>query len=29
MPITWHPDRVKDWCMPEDEKRPWFLVSDN
>ena len=21
LPITWHPDRVKDWCMPEDEKR--------
>ena len=22
-PIAWHPDRVKDWCMLEDEKRPW------
>ena len=23
MPITWHPDRVMDWCMSEDEKRWW------
>ena len=29
MPIAWHPNRVKDWCMPEDEKRLWFLISDN
>ena len=21
MPTAWHPDRVKDWCMSEDEKR--------
>ena len=21
MPIAWHSDRVKDWCMSEDEKR--------
>ena len=21
MPITWHPDRVMDWCVPEDEKK--------
>ena len=21
MPIAWHPNRVMDWCMPEDEKR--------
>ena len=21
--IAWHPDRVKDWCMSEDEKRWW------
>ena len=20
MPIAWHPDRVMDWCMSEDEK---------
>ena len=23
LPIAWHPDRVKDWCMSEDEKRLW------
>ena len=23
MPIAWHPDRVMDWCMSEDEKRWW------
>ena len=23
MPIAWHLDRVKDQCMPEDEKRRW------
>ena len=23
LPITWHPDRVMDWCMSEDYKRPW------
>ena len=22
-PIAWHPDRVMDWCMSEDEKRWW------
>ena len=22
LPIAWHPDRVMDWCMSEDEKRP-------
>ena len=21
LPIAWHPDRVMDWCMSEDEKR--------
>ena len=21
MPIAWHPDRVMDWCISEDEKR--------
>ena len=20
---AWHPDRVMDWCMSEDEKMPW------
>ena len=20
LPIAWHPDRAKDWCMPEDRK---------
>ena len=23
LPIAWHPDCVKDWCLPEDEKRLW------
>ena len=23
MLIAWHPDRVVDWCMSEDEKRWW------
>ena len=23
MPIAWHPDRVMDWCMSEDEKEGW------
>ena len=23
MATGWHPDHVKDWCMPEDEKRCW------
>ena len=23
MPIAWHPNRVTDWCMPEDDKRRW------
>ena len=23
LPIAWHPNRVMDWCMPEDEKRWW------
>ena len=23
LPIAWHPDRVMDQCMPEDEKRRW------
>ena len=23
LPIVWHPDRVKDWCMSEDEKGVW------
>ena len=21
LPITWHTDRVMDWCVPEDEKQ--------
>lgn len=21
LPLTWHPDRYWDWCMPEDEKQ--------
>ena len=21
MPITWHPSRCWDWCVPKDEKR--------
>ena len=28
IPITWHPDRYWDWCVPEDEKREleaWFV----
>ena len=23
VPIAWYLDRVKDWCLPEDEKRRW------
>ena len=23
LPIAWNPDRVMDWCMSEDKKRPW------
>ena len=23
LPIAWHPDHVKDWCMSEDQKRRW------
>ena len=23
LPIAWHPNRVMDWCMSEDEKRRW------
>ena len=23
LPIAWHSDRVKDWCISEDEKRQW------
>ena len=23
IPIAWHPDRLMDWCMPEDEKTWW------
>ena len=23
LPITWHPDRVMDWCMSEDRNRWW------
>ena len=29
MLIAWHPNCVKDWCMSEDEKRLWPLISDN
>ena len=29
MRILWHLDFVTDRCRPEDEKRLWFLVSDN
>ena len=21
LPITWHPDRVMDWCVPKDQKK--------
>ena len=21
LPIAWHPNRVMDWCAPEDEKK--------
>ena len=21
LPIAWHPNRVMDWCVPEDEKK--------
>ena len=27
MPITWHPSRWWDWCIPEDEKM--VEVTDN
>ena len=27
LPIAWHPDRVMDWCMSEDEKRRWKLTQ--
>ena len=23
LPIAWHPNRVMNWCMSEDEKRQW------
>ena len=23
LPIAWHPNRVMDWCMSDDEKRWW------
>ena len=23
LPIAWHPNRVINWCMSEDEKRRW------
>ena len=23
LPIAWHPDRVVNWCMSEDEKEMW------
>ena len=23
LPIAWHPDRVMDWCMSEEEKGWW------
>ena len=23
LPIAWHSNRVKDWCMSEDEQRLW------
>ena len=29
LPIAGDPDLVMDWCMSEDEKRLWFLISDN
>ena len=28
MPVGWHPDRLWDWCVSEDEKKeidPMFL----
>ena len=27
--IAWHPNCVMDWCVSEDEKRLWFLISVN
>ena len=21
LPVAWHPNRVMDWCVPEDEKK--------
>ena len=23
LPIGWHPDRMMNWCMSQDEKRRW------
>ena len=23
LPIAWHPDRMRDWCMSEDKKGRW------
>ena len=23
LPISWHPNRVMEWCISEDEKKPW------
>ena len=25
LPIAWHPDRVIDWCIDEDEKRDFYF----
>ena len=27
--IAWHPNCLIDWCVSEDEKRLWFLISVN
>ena len=27
LPIAWHPNRVKDWCMSEDEVFKNYLVQ--
>ena len=29
MPITWHPSRWWDWCVPEDEKKVKEIFFDH
>ena len=29
LPITWHPDRVVDWCFDEDEKKLTIFITLN